>query len=105
MMLNFTLGMIGAFFGFWMHLWNLISSYQPDAFTALCIYCLAILAAGSVVISYVGGMVAVVGGMAYGGTRLLLAASEGGARERQRLRYQQQQQQQSPPAGGRSHYE
>ena len=83
--LNLTLGLIGALFSFMFSLYGLVSSYQPDFFTAFTFYAFGLLAATSVVVGLVGAMFTVFGGTIYGGAKILHAIAEDQQRQ-QRIR-------------------
>jgi len=62
LLMNFTLGLIGALFVFVWRLWGLIAAYQPDPFTAVMYFGAAALSATVCVLSYLAIMYAAAAG-------------------------------------------
>ena len=61
LVINFTMGLIGAFTAFVWYLWDVVSSYQADTFSSLIFFGLATVAA-SVLITYLVGLYAATAG-------------------------------------------
>ena len=96
LILNFTIGLVGALVAFVYYLWDLVTSYQPDKLTAVAFFMLASITAASLVASYLAAMYAAAAGTVYVAAKAaanlqLQNGANGGAR-RQNIRYQQQQQ-------------
>eukprot|EP00287_Rhodomonas_sp_CCMP768_P004683 CAMPEP_0196724270 /NCGR_PEP_ID=MMETSP1091-20130531/6195_1 /TAXON_ID=302021 /ORGANISM="Rhodomonas sp., Strain CCMP768" /LENGTH=286 /DNA_ID=CAMNT_0042066371 /DNA_START=8 /DNA_END=864 /DNA_ORIENTATION=+ len=68
-LMNFTLGLIGALIGFIWSLWELIRSYQPDMFTAVAAFLLFTITACSMVATYLLALYGTVGATLYMGAR------------------------------------
>ena len=64
-LINFTMGMVGALFGFAWQLWALLTSYQVGAAEAFAFFSLALLAALSLLGSIVVGLYATAAGTAF----------------------------------------
>lgn len=98
MLINFTMGLIGALIGFYWYLWGVISSYEPNFLVALSFFMLASTAATSMVVSYLVGLYSAAAGSVF------VAAKIGGqgmrvqdqTRRQQAFLQQQQRQQQRP---------
>ena len=65
LVINFTMGLIGAFTAFVWYLWDVVSSYQADTFSSLIFFGLATVTAASVLITYLVGLYAATAGTAY----------------------------------------
>ena len=51
-LINFTIGLVGALVAFIWYLWGLVKSYQPDPVTAVISFFLFTIAASSMVFTY-----------------------------------------------------
>mmetsp|Transcript_30090 Transcript_30090/g.80510 ORF Transcript_30090/g.80510 Transcript_30090/m.80510 type:complete len:147 (-) Transcript_30090:161-601(-) len=119
LLMNFTLGLIGALFVFVWRLWGLIAAYKPDPLTAAMYFGAAALSATVCVMSYLAlmyaaaaGTVGVVGKALVDHARRIENDPQARA---QRIRQQQQQQQRRqyrdgmaggmPPGYRRTHHE
>ena len=106
-LLNFTMGFVGAFFYFIYALFNLVFSYEPDAITGGIFFFVAFFAAGSMIAAVIFGMyagtAATVGGIAYIAIKQRNAQIEYNRRNPERLRGGRQQQ--YGGGGRRPHYE
>merc|ERR1712195_107901 len=106
-LLNFTMGFVGAFFYFIYALFNLVFSYEPDAITGGLFFFVAFFAAGSMIAAVIFGMyagtAATVGGIAYIAIKQRNAQIEYNRRNPERLRGGRQQQ--YGGGGRRPHYE
>lgn len=85
--MNFTLGMIGAFFGFIYYLGDVVNSYQPTFIESWLFYILAILGGFSVVTSFIVALYFSAAGTVYvavkvGGNQILRDAQQ-----RRRVQY------------------
>ncbi|KNC86740.1 hypothetical protein SARC_01119 [Sphaeroforma arctica JP610] len=97
MILNFTIGLIGALIGFWWGLWGLITSYQASTWQGLFFFVLAGLAGWSMVSATIGGLVMGTAGSLYVMQKIAAANQiEGQRRGQSQPRYVNQ---------GRPHYE
>jgi hypothetical protein len=65
LVLNFTMGLIGALVAFVWYLWDVVSSYSPDPATGVAIFMLASLAATSLVASYLVALYFATAGSVY----------------------------------------
>merc|ERR1711865_917932 len=106
-LLNFTMGFVGAFFYFVYALFNLVFSYEPDAITGTLFFCVAFFAASSMIAAVIFGMyagtAATIGGIAYIAIKNKNAQLEYNRRNPERLRGGRQQQ--YGGGGRRPHYE
>ena len=95
-LMNFTMGLFGAFVAFAWWVGHIISSYQPDLMTRLTFYFLAFTAGATIVVSFLVAMYGAAAGTAY----VVLKAAHNSARleAEQRRRLAQQQ-------GQRAHYD
>ena len=64
-LMNFTMGLIGATIAFIWYLWDVIKSYQPDPVTAVVAFSLFTIAAISMVATYLMTLYGAVGASAY----------------------------------------
>lgn len=90
--INFTLGLIGAFTAFVWYLWDVVTSYKPDSFSALLFFALATITAFSVVATYLVGLYAATAGTAYVVVKTVgpnMRIGDGGRARRQYIRHQQ----------------
>ena len=88
--MNFTLGLCGAFVGFVWYLWGVISSYQPDIVTKLTFFFLAFTAGATVVVSFLVAMYGAAAGTVYVVVKAAHNSARLEAEERRRLHQQQQ---------------
>lgn len=90
-LLNFTVGMMGAVLSFIWSLYALVASYQASLLTALSFFLLASLAALSFGITWLIGMYLTAAGAVYVGAKLVAAnlRLEGGDAPRRRMEYRQ----------------
>ena len=63
--INFTMGLIGALVTFTWYLWDLVKSFQPDPAQAVVYFFLAFIAAASLVTTYLLAMYGAFAGTAY----------------------------------------
>lgn len=93
MLLNFTIGLIGALIGFYYYLWGVISTYEPNFLFAFFFFMLASIAATSVVASYLAGLYSAAAGSVYVAVKIGTQAVRLDDRQQTRqtyIRYQQQ---------------
>mmetsp|Transcript_14495 Transcript_14495/g.25982 ORF Transcript_14495/g.25982 Transcript_14495/m.25982 type:complete len:293 (+) Transcript_14495:265-1143(+) len=70
MLLNFTIGLIGALIGFYWYLWSIVASYQPSFLLALGFFVLASIAATSFVATFLIGLYGASAGSVYAAAKL-----------------------------------
>ena len=107
--INFTVGMLTAFFAFAVHVARLLVSYQTSPLTGVGFFIMALAAAGSFLASFVVGLYIATAAATYVTMRLVgprFRIEFGGAANARRLpAYQFQQQQQQGRYRGRVHEE
>mmetsp|Transcript_38106 Transcript_38106/g.82847 ORF Transcript_38106/g.82847 Transcript_38106/m.82847 type:complete len:314 (-) Transcript_38106:169-1110(-) len=79
LLVNFTLGLVGALVAFVLFVYSIITSYQPDSFSGMLFFLGAVLAGASMVLTYLVGIYGVTGGAIY------VAASAASSAARARL--------------------
>jgi hypothetical protein len=72
-LINFTLGVIGALIGFLWNLWSLVIEYRANLLSALIFFTLAALAAASFAAAWLFGIYMAAAGTVYVGGRFLVA--------------------------------
>ena len=91
-LINFSLGLIMAFFIFIFGLWSIIKSYQADPLTAVVFFVMAACAGFAFVASYLIAIYSAAAASVYGVAKMaenrLLLEQQGGAGARQRARVQ-----------------
>ncbi|GBG30690.1 Hypothetical Protein FCC1311_069102 [Hondaea fermentalgiana] len=65
MLLNFTIGLIGALVGFYYYLWGVVAAYQPSFLLAVGFFFLASVAATSLVAAYLAGLYSAAAGTVF----------------------------------------
>jgi hypothetical protein len=89
-LINFTLGVVGAVIAFLWGLYGLIVSYRENIFSAFAFFILAGLAAVSFALSWLFMLYCATAGTVFVGAKLVasnLRVQDGGAHERGRVRY------------------
>jgi len=98
-LINFSMGLIMAFFIFVFGLWSIVRSYQPNPVTAVVFFVSAVCAAFAFVSSYLLMLYTAAAGSLYGAAKLAESQRRleggGGGYRRQRVQY----------AGGRPHWQ
>eukprot|EP00937_MAST-01D_sp_MAST-1D-sp2_P001371 g1371.t1 len=92
--MNFTIGVCGAFVGFVWYLWSVISSYQPDFLTKVTFFVFAFIAGATVVASFLFALYGAAAGTVYVAVKAAHNSARLQAEERRRVQQ-----------GGRAHYE
>jgi len=64
-LINFTMGLCGAFVGFVWYLWDVVKSYNPSFATAVTFFALAFIAGATVVVSFLMTMYGAAAGTVY----------------------------------------
>ena len=86
MLMNFTIGMIGALIGFYWYLWGVVTSYQPGVLLTIVFFLLASVAATSLVASYLVGLYSVAAGGVYVAAKIASQSQSARLQEEQRRR-------------------
>ena len=90
-LINFSMGLVMAFFIFVFGLWSIVRSYQPNPFTAVVYFVSAVCAAFAFVSSYLLMLYGAAAGTIYGAAKLAESQRRleggGGGYRQQRVQY------------------